>query len=168
MKRNALVLAAALFLTTLAGAFLGRWASARVLTPVSQAAVAAADIASGNLDTRLEAGAERARVGLVTDELELAFEDDEKPPGVAVVDCDLGAGGVVLTRRDAAELLEDLLRDMRQERHGREGAGRADARERQHHQSLPPGGGCGRFCCCLRAWTFRSSRSALFSNCSAC
>ena len=49
-------LVAAAALTTLAGAFLGRWASGRVLTPVSQAAVAAADIASGNLDTRLETG----------------------------------------------------------------------------------------------------------------
>jgi signal transduction histidine kinase len=49
-------LAAAAALTTLAGAGLGRWASGRVLTPVSQAAVAAADIASGNLDTRLETG----------------------------------------------------------------------------------------------------------------
>ena len=43
-----------------------------------------------------------------------------------------------------------------------------DARNRRDHQSLPPGGGCGRFCCCFRAWTFRSSRSALFSSCSAC
>jgi signal transduction histidine kinase len=51
-------LAAAAALTTLAGAFLGRWASGRVLTPVSQAAVAAADIAGGNLDTRLETGAD--------------------------------------------------------------------------------------------------------------
>ena len=51
-------LMAAAGLTTLAGAFLGRWASGRVLTPVSQAAVAAADIASGNLDTRLETGAD--------------------------------------------------------------------------------------------------------------
>ena len=51
-------LAAAAALTTLAGALLGRWASGRVLTPVSQAAHAAADIASGNLDTRLEAGAD--------------------------------------------------------------------------------------------------------------
>ena len=49
-------LMAAAALTTLGGAFLGRWASGRVLTPVSQAAVAAADIASGNLDTRLDAG----------------------------------------------------------------------------------------------------------------
>jgi signal transduction histidine kinase len=48
-------LMAAAGLTTLAGAFLGRWASGRVLTPVSQAALVAADIASGNLDTRLEA-----------------------------------------------------------------------------------------------------------------
>jgi signal transduction histidine kinase len=51
-------LAAAAALTTLAGALLGRWASGRVLTPVSQAAHAAADIASGNLDTRLQAGAD--------------------------------------------------------------------------------------------------------------
>ncbi|MEY2478908.1 MAG: two-component system, OmpR family, sensor histidine kinase MtrB [Actinomycetota bacterium] len=51
-------LVAAAALTTLAGAALGRWASGRVLTPVSKAAVAAADIASGNLDTRLEAGAD--------------------------------------------------------------------------------------------------------------
>jgi signal transduction histidine kinase len=51
-------LVAAAALTTLAGAFLGRWASGRVLTPVSEAARAAADIAGGHLDTRLEAGAD--------------------------------------------------------------------------------------------------------------
>ena len=58
----------------------------------------------------------------------------------------------------------------------RDGLGRSDGNddlkrdsgERGNHQSFPPGGGCGRFCCCFRACTFRSSRSALFSNCSAC
>jgi signal transduction histidine kinase len=54
----AATLAAAAALTTLAGAALGRWASARALTPVSHAAKAAAAIASGNLDTRLETGAD--------------------------------------------------------------------------------------------------------------
>lgn len=51
-------LIAAAALTTLAGAALGRWASGRVLTPVSEAARAAADIAGGHLETRLEAGAD--------------------------------------------------------------------------------------------------------------
>ncbi|MDQ1375513.1 MAG: two-component system, OmpR family, sensor histidine kinase MtrB [Actinomycetota bacterium] len=51
-------LVAAAALTALAGAFLGRWASGRVLTPVSAAARAAADIAGGHLDTRLDEGAD--------------------------------------------------------------------------------------------------------------
>ena len=50
----ALVAAAAA--TTVAGAALGRWASARVLAPLSQTARAAAAIAGGRLDTRLPAG----------------------------------------------------------------------------------------------------------------
>lgn len=54
----AVILAVAAGLTTFAGALLGRWASARVITPVSQVARAAADIAGGHLDTRLEAGAD--------------------------------------------------------------------------------------------------------------
>jgi signal transduction histidine kinase len=52
------ILAAVAGLTTFAGALLGRWASGRVLTPVSQAARAAADIAGGHLGTRLEPGAD--------------------------------------------------------------------------------------------------------------
>ena len=44
--------------TTLAGAAVGRWASGRVLTPLADAARAAADIAGGQLGTRLEAGSD--------------------------------------------------------------------------------------------------------------
>lgn len=51
------LLAAAAF-TTLAGAAMGRWASSRVLQPVTEAARAAADVASGRLDVRLELGAD--------------------------------------------------------------------------------------------------------------
>src|SRR5581483_5487322 len=43
-------------ITTLAGAAVGRWASGRVLTPLAEAARAAADIAGGQMGTRLEAG----------------------------------------------------------------------------------------------------------------
>ena len=39
--------------TTVAGAAVGRWASARVLRPVAEVAMAAADIAGGRLETRL-------------------------------------------------------------------------------------------------------------------
>ncbi|MEY2565712.1 MAG: two-component system, OmpR family, sensor histidine kinase MtrB [Actinomycetota bacterium] len=51
-------LAAAAALTALAGAFLGRWASGRVLAPVSEAARAAADIAGGHFETRLDEGSD--------------------------------------------------------------------------------------------------------------
>ena len=46
-------LAGAALLTTLAGAAIGRWASARVLRPLGTVSDAAAAIASGRLDTRL-------------------------------------------------------------------------------------------------------------------
>ena len=49
-------LAAAAAATTVAGAALGRWASRRVVAPLSQTARAAAAIAGGQLDTRLPAG----------------------------------------------------------------------------------------------------------------
>jgi signal transduction histidine kinase len=49
-------LAAAAAATVLAGAALGRWASGRVLRPVSEAAAAAADIAGGHFGTRLDTG----------------------------------------------------------------------------------------------------------------
>ena len=58
LRLLAVILTAAAALTTFAGALLGRWASARVITPVTQAARAAADIAGGHLDTRLDAGAD--------------------------------------------------------------------------------------------------------------
>ena len=45
-------------ITTLAGAAVGRWASGRVLTPLTDAARVAAEIAGGQLGTRLEAGAD--------------------------------------------------------------------------------------------------------------
>lgn len=46
-------LAFAALVTTVAGAMLGMWASRRALQPVRDVALAAGDIASGNLDTRL-------------------------------------------------------------------------------------------------------------------
>jgi two-component system, OmpR family, sensor histidine kinase MtrB len=46
-------LAVAALVTTAAGAMLGSWASKRALQPVCDVAIAAGDIASGNLDTRL-------------------------------------------------------------------------------------------------------------------
>ncbi len=46
-------LAVAALVTTAAGAMLGMWASRRALQPVRDVAIAAGDIASGNLDTRL-------------------------------------------------------------------------------------------------------------------
>jgi two-component system sensor histidine kinase MtrB len=49
-------LLAATVVTTLAGAVLGRWASGRALRPLRDASRAALAIASGQLDTRLEAG----------------------------------------------------------------------------------------------------------------
>jgi len=50
----ALSLAGAALATTLGGAALGRWASGRALRPLGEAAEAAAAIAGGRLDTRLE------------------------------------------------------------------------------------------------------------------
>lgn len=52
-------LAGAAALTTLAGAAVGRWASARVLSPLAEVSEAAAAIAAGSIDTRLEASADR-------------------------------------------------------------------------------------------------------------
>lgn len=51
-------LAAAAVVTTLAGAAMGRWASSRVLQPVAAAARAAAEVADGHLDVRVETGAD--------------------------------------------------------------------------------------------------------------
>jgi len=48
-------LAGAAMLTTVAGAAMGRWAAARVLSPLTSVSEAAAGIASGNLGIRLEA-----------------------------------------------------------------------------------------------------------------
>jgi len=53
----ALSLAGAALATTLGGAALGRWASGRALRPLGEAAEAAAAIAGGRLDTRLETAA---------------------------------------------------------------------------------------------------------------
>lgn len=50
--RNSLAAAAAV--TTLAGAVLGRWASRRVLAPVGEVSAAAAAVAGGRLDARLD------------------------------------------------------------------------------------------------------------------
>ncbi len=50
----ALSLAGAALATTLGGAVLGRWASGRALRPLTEVAAAAAAIAGGRLDTRLE------------------------------------------------------------------------------------------------------------------
>ncbi|HZU72788.1 MAG TPA: HAMP domain-containing sensor histidine kinase [Acidimicrobiales bacterium] len=52
----AISLAAASVATTLVGLAVGRWASRRVLAPLTETARAAAAIAGGQLDTRLEAG----------------------------------------------------------------------------------------------------------------
>lgn len=52
----ALSLGAASVATTLAGIAVGRWASRRVLSPLTETARAAAAIAGGRLDTRLQAG----------------------------------------------------------------------------------------------------------------
>ncbi|MBW3555837.1 MAG: HAMP domain-containing histidine kinase [Actinobacteria bacterium] len=52
-------LAGAAVLTTMAGAAVGRWASARVLRPLAGVSEAAAAIAAGSLATRLEAPADR-------------------------------------------------------------------------------------------------------------
>ncbi len=48
-------LAGAAMLTTVAGAAIGRWSAARVLSPLGSVAEAAAAIAGGNLEIRLEA-----------------------------------------------------------------------------------------------------------------
>ncbi len=50
----AIALVAAAAATTLAGALVGRWASGRALKPLAEVATAAASIARGRLDTRLE------------------------------------------------------------------------------------------------------------------
>jgi signal transduction histidine kinase len=52
-------LAGAALLTSLAGAAVGRWASARVLRPLAGVSEAAAAIAGGSLDIRLEVPADR-------------------------------------------------------------------------------------------------------------
>ena len=54
--QNSLVAAAVM--TTLAGAAMGRWASSLVLQPVAAAARAAAEVANGHLDVRVETGAD--------------------------------------------------------------------------------------------------------------
>jgi two-component system, OmpR family, sensor histidine kinase MtrB len=56
LRTLAFALAAAALVTTLAGAALGRWASGRALRPLSGVTDAAVAIASGQLDTRVEAG----------------------------------------------------------------------------------------------------------------
>jgi signal transduction histidine kinase len=56
LRTLAFVLAAAALVTTLAGAALGRWASGRALRPLTGVTDAAVAIASGQLDTRVEAG----------------------------------------------------------------------------------------------------------------
>jgi two-component system, OmpR family, sensor histidine kinase MtrB len=52
-------LAGAALLTTMAGAAVGRWASARVLRPLATVSEAAAAITRGSLDTRLSATADK-------------------------------------------------------------------------------------------------------------
>ncbi len=52
-------LAGAALLTTMAGAAIGRWASARVLRPLSSVSDAAAAVTQGSLDTRLVAPADK-------------------------------------------------------------------------------------------------------------
>ncbi len=52
----AIALAAAALVTTIAGAALGRWASGRAVRPLSRVTDAAVAIASGRLDTRVDAG----------------------------------------------------------------------------------------------------------------
>ena len=51
-------LAAAAVVTTLVGVGIGRWASSLVLQPVAAAARAAAEVADGHLDVRVETGAD--------------------------------------------------------------------------------------------------------------
>lgn len=52
-------LAGAAVLTTMAGAAVGRWASARVLRPLAGVSEAAASLAAGSLETRLDVPADR-------------------------------------------------------------------------------------------------------------
>lgn len=59
-------LAGAALLTTMAGAAVGRWASARVLRPLSSVSDAAAAISRGSLDTRLVAPADKDLAPLTT------------------------------------------------------------------------------------------------------
>ncbi|MGO8870542.1 MAG: ATP-binding protein [Acidimicrobiales bacterium] len=56
LRTLAIALAAAALVTTVAGAVLGRWASGRALRPLAGVTEAAVAIASGELDTRVEAG----------------------------------------------------------------------------------------------------------------
>ena len=60
----ALTLAAAV--TTAGAVVVGRWASRRVLQPVTEVSRAAADIAGGHLGTRLEVGTDRDLAGLAS------------------------------------------------------------------------------------------------------
>jgi two-component system sensor histidine kinase MtrB len=62
----AISLAAASLATAVAGVAAGRWASRRVLSPLTQTARAAAAIAAGSLDTRLEAGEDSDLADLVS------------------------------------------------------------------------------------------------------
>jgi signal transduction histidine kinase len=56
LRTLAFTLAVAALVTTLAGALVGRWASGRALRPLAGLTRAAAAIAGGDLDTRVEAG----------------------------------------------------------------------------------------------------------------
>ena len=56
LRGLAFALAAAALVTTLAGAAVGRWASARALRPLAGVTEAAVAIAGGQLDTRVDAG----------------------------------------------------------------------------------------------------------------
>ena len=60
----ALVLAAAALVTTVAGAVIGRWASGRVLRPLTQVSRTAETIAGGSLDVRLVAADDRELAAL--------------------------------------------------------------------------------------------------------
>lgn len=59
-------LVAGAVMTTLAGAALGLWVGARVLQPLREVSSAAADIASGNLDTRLDVAGDSDLVALAS------------------------------------------------------------------------------------------------------
>ena len=77
-------LAAAAAATTIAGAGVGRWASRRALQPLRAVADAAADVASGALDIRLEAGSDKDLAGLaasfnaMVDALQARIERDAR------------------------------------------------------------------------------------------